>query len=59
MAKTVTTIMGDFTLARAERFKKAFTDADGKDFEFENQPVVNAFAKYMLEFLQGEFPTLK
>ena len=59
MAKTVNTIMGEFNLTRAERFAKAFKAAKGKDFTFEDHPIVNAFAKYLLEFLQGEFPSLK
>jgi len=55
MSKEVQTIAGIFNIDRAKKLRKAFKDAKGADFEFEGQPLLNSFAKYLVEFLEGQF----
>lgn len=45
-----------FTPDKLKAFKKAYTKAKGKDhFTFEGMPYVRGYAKYVIEYLEGQF----
>ena len=45
-----------FTREKLKAFKKAYTKAAGKDhFKFEGMPYVRGYAKYVIEYLEGQF----
>lgn len=53
--KIVSTICGPFDMARRDTLKKAYdkaVEAKQETFEFESQPMLVAFTKYLLEYLE-------
>lgn len=56
--KTIQTIMGEYDIEKAKKFIAVFNSAKGKDFFFDDHPVLWDFAKFFVEFLRMNFKDL-